>query len=68
MTHVDSTAMTDIAYDPATATLRIRFADGDWYRYSGVPAALHAAMIAADSHGRFFHDHIRDRFLYAKED
>ena len=56
--------MTDVDYDPVTQTLRIRFADGDWYSYFDVPAAVHAALMAAESHGRFFQAHIRDQYPY----
>lgn len=66
MVRVDSEAMTDIDYDPDTRTLRIRFADGDWYSYSGVPAAVHRAFLDADSHGRFFQTHIRDQYRYRR--
>ena len=67
MTQVESEAMTDIAYDEPARILRIRFEDGDWYRYFAVPPGIHQALLAAESHGRFFHDHIRDRFAYEKE-
>ena len=66
MVRVDSEAIREIDYDAPTATLFVRFADGDWYRYSDVGAETHQAFLAADSHGRFFHDHIRDRYKYRK--
>jgi len=66
MVHVESEAIREIDYDPAASTLYIRFTDGDWYSYSRVPAAVHRAFLAADSHGRFFHDHIRDRYRFRK--
>jgi hypothetical protein len=31
-----------------------------------VPSEIHEAFVAADSHGRFFHDHIRDRYPYRR--
>jgi len=66
MVHVDSEAIAEIHYDPAAATLSVRFNDGAWYRYFDVPAAVHHAFLTAPSHGRFFHDHIRDRYTYRK--
>jgi len=66
MTSVDSEAMTDIEYDAATQVLRIRFHDGDWYGYSDVPAEIHAALLSADSHGRYFQEHVRDRYRFRK--
>jgi hypothetical protein len=66
MVRVESEAIREIDYDPATSTLRVRFADGAWYSYAGVPAPVHAAFLAADSHGRYFQRHIRDRYRYRK--
>jgi len=66
MPQVDSEAIREIAYDEASAMLHVRFTDGHWYRYFAVPRAIYDAFLAADSHGRFFHDHIRDRYGYAK--
>jgi hypothetical protein len=63
---VDSEAMREVEYDPGSRTLRIRFADGRWWRYFDVPPSIHAALIAAESHGRYFHEHIRDRFRYER--
>lgn len=66
MVHVDSEAIAEIDFDPATSTLLVRFADGDWYRYFGVPVAVYAQFLTAESYGRYFRDHIRDRYLYRR--
>lgn len=66
MPHVESEAIREIDHDAKTQTLFVRFVDGDWYRYFAVPRALYDAFRAAESHGRFFHDHVRDRYEYAK--
>jgi len=66
MVHVDSETIAEIDYDPAVATLCVRFTDGDWYSYFDVPAQVHRDFLTAPSHGRFFHDHIRDRYAYRK--
>jgi hypothetical protein len=63
---VDSEAMREIDYDPGSRVLRIRFADGGWWRYFEVPASVHEGLIAAASHGRYFHEHIRGRFRYQR--
>jgi len=39
---------------------------GDWYGYFDVPPAVHRAFVDAESHGRFFHERVRDRFSYRK--
>jgi hypothetical protein len=63
---VDSEAMQEVDYDAGSRILRIRFADGRWWRYFDVPPQIHAALIGAESHGRYFHEHIRDRFRYER--
>lgn len=66
MVQVVSEAMTEIAYDPPSRALRIRFTDGDWYSYEAVPPAVAKAFLAADSHGRYFQDNIRDHYAYRR--
>ena len=64
MALVQSEAIAEIDYRPANLVLSVRFVDGDWYSYLGVPPYVHAAFIAAESHGRFFRSNIRDRYRY----
>ncbi len=66
MVQVESEAIAEIDYRPASKTLLVRFVDGDWYAYFGVAPAVHAAFVAAESHGRFFHERIRDRYAYRR--
>ena len=66
MVQVESEAIDEISYDPERSTLFVRFAQGGWYSYFAVPAAVHDAFVAAESHGRFFHDRIRDRYPYRR--
>lgn len=66
MVQVKSEAIREIAYDSGTQMLRIGFTDGDWYSYFAVPQRIYRAFLHAESHGRYFHDHIRDRFRYRK--
>ncbi|NNM77448.1 KTSC domain-containing protein [Sphingomonas sp. ID1715] len=56
--------MAQIEYDAASSTLFVRFTSGEWYGYSGVPARLAAEFLAAGSKGRFFQEHVRDRFAH----
>ena len=44
----------------------VRFVDGDWYTYFDVPENVCSAFVAAESHGRFFHPHILDRYRYLR--
>jgi hypothetical protein len=62
MPRVTSEAIAQIEYDAASRTLFVRFTSGEWYGYAGVPASVHAAFVAAESHGRFFHDRILGRY------
>jgi hypothetical protein len=65
---VESTAVSRIAYDPATAMLSVWFRDsGACYRYFGVPPATYQAFAAAASKGRFFNIHIRDRYDHCRK-
>ena len=59
---VVSKAMREVKYEPSSRTLRIRFADVGWWRYFDVPAETYKGLISAESHGRYFHEHVRARF------
>ncbi|CAA9489197.1 MAG: hypothetical protein AVDCRST_MAG44-116 [uncultured Sphingomonas sp.] len=67
MVSVESEALAEIDYDAAHSIVFVRFLDGDWYRYFGVPPAVHAAFLAAASHGHFFHTHILGRYPYQRD-
>lgn len=66
MVFVDSEAIAEIDYDAASRTLRVRFVDGDWYSYFDVPRAVHERFLTAASHGRFFHEHVLDRYHFRR--
>jgi hypothetical protein len=63
---VQSTALSDIAYDDRDDRLTIRFASGSRYAYFGVPAQEYRALVDADSKGRFFQRRILDRYPFAR--
>ena len=64
MIQVVSEAIAEVDYQPAAATLFVRFVDGDWYSYFDVPPNVYAAFLAAESHGRFFQPNIRNQYRY----
>ncbi len=66
MPHVESSAVTDVDYDPQARRLLVRFVSGAAYAYSDVPPAISRAFMAADSKGRYFARRIRDHFPYKK--
>ena len=67
MAQIESEAIDEIRYDADRALLFVRFAHGGWYGYSDVPKQIYDAFIAAESHGRFFHQHVRDRYEYRRD-
>ena len=66
MTLVDSEAVAEIRYDVERSTMFVRFVDGEWYTYFDVPAQVHQAFVEAESHGRFFQNHIRRHYRYRR--
>jgi hypothetical protein len=63
---VVSSDLKSAGYDPATRTLEIEFHSGGVYQYSGVSEWVYQALMAAPSHGRYFHANIKGRYRYRK--
>jgi KTSC domain len=59
---VESGLFTAAAYREDARQLYLRFRDGDIYRYFDCPASVYREFLAADSKGRYFAKHIRNRF------
>ena len=57
---VESEAMTSVGYDADRRVLEVEFTSGEIYRYFDVPPHLHAGLMAADSHGQLFAEHLRN--------
>ena len=66
MVQVESEAIDGIGYHAETSMMFVRFAHGGWYTYFSVPNRTYQAFMNADSHGRFFHEHIRDHFPFRR--
>ena len=62
MIPVRSSAIHSIGYDPDTQRMRIRFVSGDTYDFCRVPEHVFDAFLRAPSKGRYYHDHIKDRY------
>lgn len=60
----ESTAIDDIKYDEKTGQMRVTFTTGRIYVYLDVPMEEYEAFDAAESRGRHFNAHIRDRYEY----
>jgi hypothetical protein len=61
-----SSAVRAAEYDEARQHLVITLANGRVYRYLDVPPEVYQALLAAESKGRFYNDHIRDVYLYER--
>lgn len=66
MTPVKSDSIAKIGHDPSSRTLSVQFNNGGVYRYAGVSADQHAALMRADSIGTHFHSKIRPNFKATK--
>jgi len=53
-----------VAYDAQRSELEIAFHSGRVYRFSGVPASLHAWLMRSPGKGGMFNRLIRDRYAY----
>jgi len=54
-------------YDEAQSRLEIDFVSGETYSYFAVPTEIIAGLKEAFSKGRYFQEHIRDRYEYRRE-
>ncbi len=59
-TPVKSSNLVSVGYDPQQQILEIEFNTGSIYQYLNVPADLYNGLMSADSHGRYFDEHIRN--------
>ena len=66
MPSVDSSAIREIDYDPASERLWVRFVSGDRYLYRNVPAKVGQPFLSASSKGRYFAAKVRDRYPYLR--
>lgn len=64
MIYLDSTCIRAVEYRPTVRILEIWFRSGGGpYTHYGVPAHRYRGLLnATDSHGRYYHDHIKGRY------
>ena len=62
---VESATLLAIGYDDAREILQLEFRRHAVYRYFGVPGGVYAALVAADSKGRYFNGAVRGRFPHS---
>lgn len=58
---VSSSALRSVGYDEDGQTLEIEFTNGAVYQYFDVAPKVYRGLMAAESHGRYFHQHVRDK-------
>jgi hypothetical protein len=64
---LESEMLASVAYDAASQVLYLRFRKtGDVYRYFDFQGTDYQALLDAESPGRFFLGHIRNRFRYER--
>jgi hypothetical protein len=59
---VDSTTLAWVGYSPNQGVLELGFRTGNAYVYFEVPLQVYQELLRADSKGRYFNLHIRNRF------
>lgn len=63
MIRVRSSAITAIGYDPSTRRLSIQFkGQARRYDFCGVPEHIYSGLMHASSKGRYYDQHIRNRY------
>jgi hypothetical protein len=65
---LQSTSLKAAEYQPRNALLEVEFRTGAVYRYFEVPASIYQELLEAESKGRYFNQHIRNRFRTEKID
>lgn len=63
---VISSELHSVGYDDVSNVLEVQFRTGGIYRYFGVPPDVHAALLTAESKGRFFNSVIKPRYQYLR--
>ena len=57
-----STVLRAVRYSQEQQLLDLEFRSGAIYRYSHFPPNQYSDLLAADSHGQYFNQHILNRF------
>lgn len=63
---VRSSNISSIGYDEINEILEIEFLSGGIYQYLDVPVYVYEELIDADSHGKYFNEHIKDKYKTKK--
>ncbi|HNX18194.1 MAG TPA: KTSC domain-containing protein [Methanoregula sp.] len=63
---VQSCILRSVGYDDAMKNLEIEFHSGLVFQYSGVPAKVYTDLMSSSIVGKYFSDHVRNRFRSKK--
>lgn len=63
---VNSTTLRSAGYDAHSAVLELQFRHGAVYQYFLVPPRVYRDLLGAPSHGGYFNQNIRGRYLYQR--
>jgi hypothetical protein len=62
---VESSLVRSVGYDLPSSVLEVEFADsGRVYEYLDVPLSVYSRLMAAESLGAYFNEHVRDMYPY----
>lgn len=60
--HVVSSTLASVGYDPDSQTLEVEFRLGGVYQYKDVPPEIADGLISAPSKGHYFNEHIKNSY------
>jgi hypothetical protein len=63
---VESSLIRSIGYDLPSSVLEIEFANGHVYEYYDVPLSVYSRLMASDSKGAYFNEHVKDMYPYGQ--
>ena len=65
--YVSSSNIASIGYDLKAQILEVEFLNGSIYQYYDVPEELYVGLMAADSHGKYLNEYIKNGgYSYAR--
>jgi hypothetical protein len=56
---VSSSSLKSIGYDADKKILEVEFVHSGIYQYFDVPENVHRELMAAESHGKYYNDHVK---------
>jgi hypothetical protein len=63
---VKSSNISALGYDAEKKELHVQFTNGTSYSYAGVPEHEYKSLASADSVGKRFHTHVKEKFKHER--